>query len=207
MAKYKVKQFADAYDIKESTVKSYVHRKQLQKDAEGFIDTEIDVNKLFILEMQLKINNGSVKNDVSGSRKIKTVAAEKPTGLTESQKVYADLDLRTKVAAAESKERESELRRIQIEKLAGNLLPVDICENIVVINIQAIIKNFESEMENTASIYVDRFGGSRKDLVEIIALQRQILSKSIEKAKKDAAFEIENAINDYQEVRSRGERK
>ncbi len=78
MAKYKLRQFATAYGIKESTVKSYVHRKQLQKDSDGYIDTEIDKNKLFILEMELKINNGTIENVESKSVKSKKVA-ERPT--------------------------------------------------------------------------------------------------------------------------------
>ena len=55
MAKLKVKDFVDAYDIKESTVKSYLHRKKLHKDADGFIDTENPINKLLISELKLKI--------------------------------------------------------------------------------------------------------------------------------------------------------
>lgn len=207
MAKYKVKQFGDAYGIKESTVKSYVHRKQLQKDSDGFIDTEIDTNKLFIMEMQLKINNGIVKKSDESTSKIKTVAPEKPTGLTASQKAYADVDFRTREAQAQVKERESELKRIQLEKLAGNLLPLDLVEKCLVINIQAIIKGFKTERENMARVMVERFGGTRKDLVEINAELDKILDVAIKKAKKDAEFELDNAVSDYQEVRSRGERK
>lgn len=204
MAKYKVTQFADAFDIKESTVKSYVHRKQLRKDAEGFIDTENDINRLFILEMQLKINTGKVKTPEPP--KEKKIIEKEPTQ-TASQKQYTEIDLRLRTATMESKERESELRKVQLEKLAGNLLPVSLVETILVINIQSVFKVFESEIENLASIYNEVFGGTRKELALIIEKQRQILAKAIEKSSKDAKAEIEIAITDYQDVRSRGERK
>jgi hypothetical protein len=206
MPKYKVKQFADAFGIKESTVKSYVHRKQLQKDSEGWIDTELDKNKLFILEMELKINNGSMES-VESKKATSKKPVEKPTGLTATQQQYADIDLRTKIATAEAKERESELKRIQLEKMAGNLLPVDIVEKIVVINIQAILKGFRTERENMTSILIERFGGNRTDLVEINAMLDKAMDVVISKAKKEADFELDQAISGYQEVRGRGERK
>lgn len=206
MPKYKVRQFAEAYGIKESTVKSYVHRKQLQKDSDGWIDTELDKNKLFILEMELKINNGTTqKVSVESSVLKKTV--EKPTGKTKEQQQYADIDLRTRIAAAETKEREAELKRLQLEKLAGNLLPVDQCEKIIVVNVQAILKNFRSERDNMALVMVERFGGSRKDLVEITTALDKIMDVVISKAEKDANYELDIAVSQYQEVRSRGERK
>lgn len=203
MAKLKVKDFVETYDIKESTVKSYVHRKKLHKDAKGFIDTENPVNKLLISELKLKKATNKVGASNPKGKASEKVEKDKPTGLTESQKMYAEIDYRTRVATAESKEREAELKRIQLEKMAGNLLPVDLVQTILVINIQSLIKNFESELENMASIYVT----DRELLADTITKLKELLSKIVLKSKEDAMFEIENAINEYQEVRSRGERK
>jgi hypothetical protein len=91
--------------------------------------------------------------------------------------------------------------------MAGNLLPVDIVEKIVVINIQAILKGFRTERENMTSILIERFGGNRKDLVEINAMLDKAMDVVISKAEKEANFELEQAISVYQEVRGRGERK
>lgn len=203
MAKLKVKDFVETYDIKESTVKSYVHRKKLHKDAKGFIDTENPINKLLISELKLKKATNKVGASNPKGKDSGKAEKEKPTGLTESQKVYADIDLRKKIADAELAERGSELKRIQLEKMAGNLLPVELVQSILVINIQSLIKNFESELENMASIYVT----DRELLANVITKLKELLSKIVLKSKEDAMFEIENAINEYQEVRSRGERK
>jgi hypothetical protein len=199
--KYKVKDFANSYGIKESTVKSYVHRKQLQKDAEGFIDTEIDKNKLFILEMQLKVNGES--NVSKSSNKVEKKEIPKEKVLSSIEKEYLDLDYRKKKAEAEKAERDNELKRVQLEKIAGKLLPVELVERIFTINIQAVFKNFELESENLARLYVL----DRKKLAEVNQKQKILLSNIIQKSKEDAKFEIENAIMDYQETRSRGERK
>jgi hypothetical protein len=171
-----------------------VHRKQLQKDDDGWIDTELDKNKLFILEMELKINNGTTQK-VSIENVNSKKPVERPTGLTAQQKQYADIDLRTKIAAAETKEREAELKRLQLEKLAGNLLPVDQVEKIIVVNVQAILKNFRSERDNMALVMVERFGGNRKDLVEITTALDKIMDVVISKAEKDANYELDIAVS------------
>ena len=200
MAKYSVRDFASAYKQKESTVKSWAHRKKLQKDAEGLIDTENPTNKLLISEMQLKVNANLIGS--SSEKKVKS-KSEDVIPLTAIQQQYADLDLRRKIAEADRAEREAELKRVQLEKLAGRLLPVELVEKIFAINIQAVFKNLESENENITSLYVL----DRKELSIVITKQKQILAKAIDKAKEDAMFEIESAIMDYQEVRSRGEKK
>lgn len=207
MSKYKIKEFAKAYGIKESTVKSYVHRGQLQKDADHYIDTEIDKNKLFIMEMELKVATNKVEKVADDKPSRARRVSEDPTGLNKIQKEFADIELRKKRADLDLVERGAELKRIQLEKAAGNLLPVDLVERVLVINLQSIIKSFDTELENISNVLVERFGGSRKDLVEITKEQRDILGRIIAKAKKDAEFEIENAINDFQDNRGRGERK
>lgn len=200
MAKYSIKDFTDAYKQKPNTVKSWVQRGKLIRGADGLIDTDNPINKSLISEMQLKVNANLIGS--SSEKKIKSKIQD-VIPLTAIQQQYADLDLRRKMAEADRAEREAELKRVQLEKLAGRLLPVELVEKIFAINIQSVFKNLESENENIASLYVL----DRKELSIVITKQKKILAKAIEKAKEDAMFEIESAIMDYQEVRSRGEKK
>ena len=117
------------------------------------------------------------------------------------------LELRQKTANAEYKEREAELKQIQLEKIAGNTLPLDLVDTILTINLQTIFKVFSSELENIATISVEILGGSREDLVRITNSQSVILNKLVETAKTNANFEIDRAVAEYSEVRARGERK
>ena len=205
MAKYSVKDFVKSFAVKEGTVKSWLHRKKLQRDAEGLIDTENPVNKLLISEMQLKANgNLLVNSSAKKSKKVESSSEQLEIPLTESQKQYQEIDYRTRVATAEAKEREAELKRIQLEKLAGNLMPIELVERIFTINIQNIFKNIEGELENLASIYIPN---DREALSLAIQRQKELLVKIVEKSKEDAGIEIENAVNEYAETRSRGERK
>lgn len=201
MALKSLEEFGDSMGMPYDTVKKNAQRGNIIKGTDGLIDTENPKNKVFYdKKIALLGTKSVVKDDNTKEKK----PVDKPIGQTASQKQYADLDLRTKVAVAEAKERENELKAIQLEKMAGKLLPVELCEKIVVINIQAILKGFRSEKETMTNIFVERFGGSRKDMVEINMELDKILEVVIKKAKKDAGFEIDNAVNEYQEIRGRG---
>ena len=204
MAILSLKEFGDSMGMPYDTTKKNAQRGNIIKGTDGKIDTENAVNRLFF-DKQIALAGTKTTKSTSEIKEKNTV--EKPTGLTASQKQYADLDLRTKIATAEAKERENELRRIQLEKIAGNLLPVDLCEKIIIINIQAVFKSFESEMENMASIYNEEFGGNRSTLVNIVKKQREVFARAIKKAQTDADYELKNAVDEFQDTRDRGQRK
>ena len=197
-----LKEFGLSMGMSYDTVKKNAQRGNIVKGTDGKIDTENPVNKLFYENEKLKQATKPTKEkEVKSESKPERVNSQ-----TKEQKIYVDLDLRKRRAETEAKERENELKRMNLEKAAGNLLPVDLVERILIINIQAVFKNFDVELENIASIYVDRFGGNRKDLVEITTKQRDILSLAITRAKAEALHEIENAVNVFQDQRGRGQR-
>jgi len=204
MAILSLSEFAESMGMPYNTAKVNAQRGKIIKGTDGKIDTENAVNRLFFNKQIAKIGTKPDKKEV-GTKEKRVV--QKPTGLTATQKQYEDLDLRTKIATAEAKERENELRRIQLEKIAGNLLPVDLCEKIIIINIQAVFKSFESEMENMASIYNEEFGGNRSTLVNIVKKQREVFARAIKKAQTDADYELKNAVDEFQDTRDRGQRK
>lgn len=204
MAIVSLKEFAELMGMPYNTAKINSQRGNIIKGTDGKIDTENAVNRLFFDKQKAKI---STKPDKKVSEKAEPTTkkrVERPTGLTANQKQYVDIDLRTKIATAEAKEREAELKRIQLEKMAGNLLPVDLVEKIVIINIHAILKGFRSERENMTSILIERFGGNRRDLVEINAMLDKSMDVVIKKAEKQANHELEQAISVYQDSKGKG---
>ncbi|ASD51585.1 hypothetical protein [Flavobacterium phage V157] len=211
MAKYSVKDFASAYKQKESTVKSWVHRKKLQKDSDGLIDTDNAVNKLLISEMQLKVNANLIGSTSVKVAKTKSKSKEEyeqlEIPLTASQRQYQDLELRKKLADADLQERSAELKKIQLEKLAGNMLPTDFVEKAFLVNIQAIFKNFDASLENLSIIYVEEMGGDRSDVSRLTNKLRNELSRIIEKSKVDANHEIQEEIKLIIESRNQGQKK
>lgn len=205
MAIVSLKEFAESMGMPYNTAKQNATRKNIVKGTDGKIDTENAVNKLFYNNKKAEYSN-RVPSETKDNKEQKTVSTL-PNTQTKEQKVYSDLDLRTKIAVAEAKERENELKKIQFEKAAGRLLPVELAEKAIVINCQAIFKSFDSEIDNMANILTERFGGTRSDVVKIMRDIRVILSKAVDRANENASLDIENAVNEYSEVRSRGERK
>lgn len=125
----------------------------------------------------------------------------------EEDKERVDWDLRKKKADAIKAEKAAEMQGIQIEKLNGKLMPVDLVKTILKVNIQHINKTYEQDLINIASIYCDILaGGSRDKLAEIILELRTKLNDVIKRTEQTAYQEIENVIDDYAETRSRGER-
>jgi hypothetical protein len=138
------------------------------------------------------------------------ISKEEKKRISEEKKAretFLQIEIRKKLADVELVERNSEIKKMQLEKIAGNTLPLDITTNVLRINLQSIFKTFSSELENMATITVETLGGTRSDLVKITNAQNVMLKKIVELAKENANQEIERYIMEYSETRSRGERK
>jgi hypothetical protein len=138
------------------------------------------------------------------------ISKEEKKRISEEKKAretFLQIEIRKKIADVELVERNSEIKKMQLEKIAGNTLPLDITTNVLRINLQSIFKTFSSELENMATITVETMGGTRADLVKITNAQNVMLKKIVELAKENANQEIERYIMEYSETRSRGERK
>src|SRR5690606_29929786 len=124
-----------------------------------------------------------------------------------SNEILLSYELRRKEAELLVVERRAQLSQYELEKKAGNTLPLDITKTLLKINLQYIMKTFKAELENIATISVETLGGSREDLVRIINEQDVMLAKLVKIAKNNADAEIERIVTEYAEVRSRGERR
>lgn len=203
MAILSMKEFSESMSISYDTVKKNAQRGNIIKGTNGKIDTENATNKLFF-DKQMALNSTKI-DDKKESKKETTQKKERvrsvEPSLTKTQKEFASIDLRTRTATMELRERESELKKMELEKRAGNLLPVELVNRVIVLTVQTIFKSFDVGLDNMARISVDRFGGTRKDLAEITTQQRLLLSKLIDNAKENTRIEIDNAIDEYQETK------
>lgn len=125
----------------------------------------------------------------------------------ETNKLLASFEIRKKEAEVVLKEREGELKQWELEKKAGNTLPLDMIENVITINYKAVFKSIQSQIKNVAMVMVQQLGGSKEDLNSILIELENILDNTVKDSKKKASVDIEKLIDEYSEVRSRGERK
>lgn len=116
--------------------------------------------------------------------------------------------LRKTIADALKAEQQAEKERLNVEKMMGELIPFDLMKLILKTNIQDILKSFESELTNIASIYCDILaGGDRDKLAELTSKMQHTLHHIIKRVETTAGQEIKNVIEEFSESRSRGERK
>ena len=201
------KDFAAQYGLKYATLRSHISRgKVIKKD--NFIDTENPVNKLYIQENATKAAPTPPKK--AANEEI-TTESKPPVHTTPSSTApgtdETSLTIRKKRADALKAEREAEYKHLQIQKLQGKLMPIDLVEKTQTINIQSIFRSFESSCENIASIYNERLGGDRADLADMMMRMRQELERAINSAKQKSKEEITALMQEYAATRSRGEKK
>ena len=223
------KEFAELCGKSVNYVNTYVVRNQVAVLPNKMIDTENPLNILFKKkcksidrnrEVEARKERKQKKNTPNPEEEVtsepiyiyskKESAEEKSARLRQNEADEEQLswDARKKRADALQSERKAELSQLQVEKMMGSLMPVDLVEAILRINIQDIFRNFESSCINLASIYCDILGaGDREKLAEITGRLRQELSTIIKRTETSAAQEIENVIADYADSRNRGERK
>jgi len=139
--------------------------------------------------------------ELSKEDKAKLLEEKKKRDALDSQ------ELRKREAEVKLVERRAELAQFEIEKKAGNLLPLDKVETLMSINYKSIFKSFHSQLKNIAMITVQNLGGSKDDLNVIMKDLEKHLNHIVKMSKENAEREIEKLTEEYSEVRSRGERK
>jgi len=125
----------------------------------------------------------------------------------EANRLLASFEIRKKEAEVTLVERNAELKQWELEKKAGNTLPLDMIENVITINYKAVFKSMQSQIKNVAMVMVQQLGGDKNDLNSILIELENILDATVKDSKAKATVDIEKLINEYSEVRSRGERK
>ena len=117
-------------------------------------------------------------------------------------------EVRKKIADTLKAEKQAEKEALAVEKLMGKLMPTEMVEQIIKINVSNIYKSLENEMINIGGIYCDILAsGDRAKLGEIVKRIRESLQRIVTETEDIAFKEIENVINEYAETRNRGERK
>jgi hypothetical protein len=80
-------------------------------------------------------------------------------------------------------------------------------EKVVGINYKAVLKSCIAQSKNIATVMVNQLGGSKEDLASIIIELENIFEGIVKDSNRKAGVDIKKMIDEYSEVRSRGERK
>lgn len=226
MPDYNKKEWAALCRTTTAIVTTNIHRGKIILLSDGKIDSENAINKAFFnkyskkAEEELKQKNKTKEvqeniNDIynqvveKATVKIKSISKEKEKkdGRRKSAEVV-DWDTRKKIADALLQERKAEKEQLALEKMAGKLIPTALVFNILRVHNQSIFATFHNDVEVQASVFCDVMaGGDRKMLAKVTEKLSEKLSDSVKRAEEVALASVENAIEEYTETRSRGERK
>lgn len=99
------------------------------------------------------------------------------------------------------------LEELKIGKVEGSLLPVSAVETLFIWAVRDFQKTYEQETDSLANIYIKNLGGNQNDFISVKKELMAKLSFIGETYKENLLSGLENAVAEYSEVRSRGERK
>ena len=224
------KEYAAISKTKVSNVNVYVKRGKVIIEDNGLVDTENPINKMatnnwiklhFEKEEKERIDSlrreaqekVQSKNEINGYEKPQIEKAVK-RGRKPKSKVdkhteeLLSLDQRKKQADVLLQERKAELEKLKLDKMAGKLIPVDLVFQVLNIHNKSIFATFQSDVENLASIFCEILAeGDRSKLSDVTQKISEKLIETVNKSKELAEMELDNAVSEYAETRSRGERK
>ena len=214
------KDFAKAIGISYATLRKHIQRKKVYKSGD-LIDTDYELNKPYIITqtngkgLDLSkinaINEGQKKvskpKNIEEPKKPEPKEPPKTKIVTNEERIQLSLELQQKEINLEKAKNENELKRIEIAKRSGELMPLELVEKIFSINIQTLLRTIENENENLASVWLEILGGDRSHLSKMIKEMREIIQRSVSETEEKSAEDIKTAIKDYAEVRGRGQRK
>lgn len=220
----KPKEFAMAIGVSYNTLRQHIRREKVFKSGD-YIDTENAHNQIYISEQTdgkgIDLANvgktekaktktkrkATTKNKATTPPKKSTKIKEPEPPPPESENVIDSVTRRKRLADVQKIEKEIELKNLQISKLMGELMPIEMVQKVLVINIQSVFRELESATENIASVYCEILGGDRDHLARMVEEMREALQDSIKNAKEKSKEEIKGIIKDYSATRSRGQRK
>jgi hypothetical protein len=204
MSLLSTKDFCKVSGVKIGTLRQHLNRGKVVK-TNKHIDTEHPTNVVYLQEQWEKYGK-PVQEPILSKEKTPSpgITAE---SLNIPAPTSTDLTYRKKMADALISERRAIEIQLKNQKLQGKLMPIDFVQKTLVINLQSVFRSFESSAENIASIYNERLGGDRASLAEMISRMRMELERAIKSAKDMSKIEIEALMVEYQESRSRGEKK
>ena len=129
------------------------------------------------------------------------VAANPPVEIIlNGEKVTAkELAIRKSVADVLKFERDAEKKKLEIEKLQGKLIPIELVEQILSINLNMVFKEFEASIFSQVQMFIP--SNDREEIASATERIRYSLADVIEKAREESADQIEAIINDYSQSR------
>lgn len=220
MALYKQSEFAELCGI--STDSVYVYKKRSKivvKD--GYIDGDDPINEAFLKEKQskkalkpAKQNLEKQKNELKKEQKQKNSEQEDIKSLTKRQKEpeiqHSSIDIvglnaQKLLWQIKKLQKENDKLKIDNEKKQGELLPIQLVENIFMTFSEGAKISFVEAAENLLVILTQQKGYSKSEYAELRAKLLKLVNTAIEGAKRIAMKQKDNLLKEFSDEKGVGD--
>ena len=182
--------------------------KTIEIDGEILVDTDDEFNKKYIIESCTKrdIPIPSFKGE---KQIIQTTNEEKDSepDFTQEQKELLNLAEEKKKWEIEKLKQSTRKEKLQVEKLSGNLLPIDETSHVLNFVVSNFTGSVRSHVTSFLSLIVKELGGTDEDYKKYMDQFDEGMVEFAENAIEEIASGLDGVVEQYQEVRGRGERK
>lgn len=233
MAIYSLSELCHKTGIKKSSIRVYQKRGKVVLKNDTFDDLH-PTNMLFLQKYNPRNNDVFVKEQVGAikpepetkpeivevkksepkpekKRKIRSyepeIEQEETADDISDYDNFASLSIQKQKLEIKNLKNKDKLDRLKIMKQEGQLIPVDIARDVFLWASESIIKTYEKDIENMIGICIKTIGGEQSQYGDIRRKLMSRLELTGNDAKEYILQGLKNAVNDYKEVRGRGEGK
>ena len=218
----KYSQLANAFGLQQAAINVAVKRDLLIPcvvDGKKMIDITNPTNKLWLKKQEdlgkyFDLNAIYKKpSEVKRQTNLKPVThTTKQTPTTEEtpdpeREELRKIQIETKKATLKRIQKAIELDEIKVAKQLGQLIPFDAVKGFFLYTVETFSKSYEQESKTIADLILSRLGATQEEFIEV----RKELSKKVVEIKTDTVDQLldglDQIVEEYQEVRGRGESK
>lgn len=147
------------------------------------------------------------KTELKNSNKIEPEAENDPIIIDPHRKKLRELSYKKDLEALKKTQYENQIKLIEINKKQGNLIPVDAVKSVFIFAIETIRTTYIQELDSLASKFSVRWGANDALYKELQKDLNDAVNDIMKEAKKSLKDGVSSVIEEYQEVRGRGEKK
>ena len=196
MAIYTVNEIATITKFKPQNINTYKLRGKIIL-VNGTFDDSNPINKHWLKQ---RLNNLGLSGQETQINTPKTKqSGDKPTNNAETKdnKEIAVYLKRMDKLKLLKLEQEVEFAKMKTQKIKGEVIPVEFVERIFGIHFNNITSEFFNASDNYTAVIVSELNGTREQLIKFRHNLKNIISQSVEEAKKISKRDISLAASKY----------
>jgi len=211
----KYSQLAKTLGVSNASISMAIQNgKLIPNEKEKRIDIEMSFNKLWI-ESQMRSGKSFdlnriftkeiVKKEEDKEESLKSSYIKETTDTTNFDELR-NVEFKQKVATLKKTVKSIKLDDLKIKKLEGALIPFDAVEMVFIYSSELFRNTYLQEIDGLANIYIERLGGTHNQFIE---LKKELTDKVNEihaLVKENLLNGLDGIVDEYKEIRSRGER-